>query len=132
MGAPAPWTACSRSLRVSLVSPVASATCAPREPLRPPTAPPSNPNPQTTLKTSTTTPTPSDLTTQSPVIRVKKRLTIPAGVKSYEVSLESQTASVVAEEGLDYATVLRTIAKTGKKVNKGVADGVEQSVEVSA
>ena len=66
------------------------------------------------------------------MIRVKKRLTIPAGVKSYEVSLESQTASVVAEEGLDYATVLRTIAKTGKKVNKGVADGVEQSVEVSA
>lgn len=55
-----------------------------------------------------------------------------AGVKSYEVSLENQTASVVAEPSLEYATVLRTIAKTGKKVNKGVADGVEQSVEVPA
>ena len=57
---------------------------------------------------------------------------MPPGVRSHEVSLENQTASVVAEPSLDYATVLRTIAKTGKKVNKGIADGVEQSVEVPA
>lgn len=54
------------------------------------------------------------------------------GVKSYEVSLDTQTATVVAEESLPYETVLRTIAKTGKKVTKGEADGVEQSVDVPA
>ncbi|KEZ42746.1 hypothetical protein SAPIO_CDS6032 [Scedosporium apiospermum] len=63
------------------------------------------------------------------VDRVLKKLD---GVKSYEVSLENQTATVVAEPTLDYTTVLKTIAKTGKKVNKGVADGVEQSIEVPA
>ncbi|KAK0651631.1 heavy-metal-associated domain-containing protein [Cercophora newfieldiana] len=61
------------------------------------------------------------------VDRVLKKLD---GVKSYEVSLESQTATVVANEGLGYDKVLRTIAKTGKKVNSGEADGVVQSVEV--
>jgi len=55
-----------------------------------------------------------------------------AGVKSYEVSLDSQTAVVVADESLPYEKVLRTIAKTGKKVTAGKADGVEQSVEVPA
>lgn len=50
------------------------------------------------------------------------------GVKSYEVSLESQTASVVAEPNLDYETVLEKIKKTGKKVNSGEADGVVQAV----
>ncbi|EFQ31621.1 heavy-metal-associated domain-containing protein [Colletotrichum graminicola] len=63
------------------------------------------------------------------VDRVLKKL---EGVKSYEVSLESQTATVVAEESLPYEKVLQTIAKTGKKVNSGSADGVEQSVEVVA
>ncbi|TQN69776.1 Metal homeostasis factor atx1 [Colletotrichum shisoi] len=63
------------------------------------------------------------------VDRVLKKLD---GVKSYEVSLESQTATVVAEENLPYEKVLQTIAKTGKKVNSGSADGVEQSVEVTA
>ncbi|SPO03963.1 related to antioxidant protein and metal homeostasis factor [Cephalotrichum gorgonifer] len=63
------------------------------------------------------------------VDRVLKKL---EGVKSYEVSLEKQTASVIAEPTLEYATVLKTISKTGKKINKGVADGVEQSVEVPA
>ena len=53
-----------------------------------------------------------------------------AGVKSYEVSLETQTATVIADEGLEYDKVLRTIAKTGKKVNSGEADGVEMGVEV--
>ncbi|KZL66852.1 iron copper transporter (HMA, heavy metal-associated) [Colletotrichum tofieldiae] len=57
---------------------------------------------------------------------------VRTGVKSYEVSLESQTATVVAEESLPYEKVLQTIAKTGKKVNSGSADGVEQSVAVTA
>jgi len=63
------------------------------------------------------------------VDRVLKKLD---GVKNYEVSLESQSATVVTEPSLDYETVLRTIAKTGKKVNSGIADGIEKSVEVSA
>ncbi|CAK7268435.1 Cytosolic copper metallochaperone [Sporothrix epigloea] len=63
------------------------------------------------------------------VDRVLKRL---EGVKSYDVSLESQTATVVAEPTLSYETVLRTIAKTGKKVNSGEADGDVRSVELPA
>jgi copper chaperone len=46
------------------------------------------------------------------------------GVKSYEVSLNEQTATVQAEPSLDYNTVLETIKKTGKKVKSGEADGV--------
>lgn len=53
-----------------------------------------------------------------------------AGVDSYEVSLENQTAKVVTD--LPYATVLEKISKTGKKVNSATADGVEQSVQVPA
>jgi copper chaperone len=56
----------------------------------------------------------------------------PTGVESYEVSLENQTATVVAQEDLPYEKVLQTISKTGKKVNTGEADGVSQSVEVAA
>ncbi|KIH95106.1 copper chaperone [Sporothrix schenckii 1099-18] len=63
------------------------------------------------------------------VDRVLKRL---EGVKSYEVSLESQSATVVADPGLSYETVLKTISKTGKKVNSGEADGESRSVEVQA
>ncbi|KAL2274285.1 hypothetical protein FJTKL_03539 [Diaporthe vaccinii] len=63
------------------------------------------------------------------VDRVLKKL---EGVESYEVSLESQTATVVAKDDLPYEKVLATIAKTGKKVNTGEADGVAQSVEVAA
>ncbi|KAL2024125.1 hypothetical protein VTK56DRAFT_9905 [Thermocarpiscus australiensis] len=63
------------------------------------------------------------------VERVLKKL---EGVKSYEVSLEKQTATIVADESLPYEKVLRTIAKTGKKVNSGEADGVAQSVEIPA
>ncbi|KAK4938112.1 Cytosolic copper metallochaperone [Elasticomyces elasticus] len=59
------------------------------------------------------------------VERVLKRLD---GVKSYDVSLDTQTANVVADEKLGYDTVLGTIKKTGKKVNSGEADGVQQSV----
>jgi copper chaperone CopZ len=54
------------------------------------------------------------------------------GVQRYEVSLETQTATVFADESLPYDKVLRTIAKTGKKVNSGEADGVAQSVEITA
>lgn len=54
------------------------------------------------------------------------------GVESYEVSLESQTATVVAKPDLPYEKVLKTIAKTGKAVNSGEADGEAKSVEVPA
>ncbi|PNS14867.1 Metal homeostasis factor ATX1 [Sphaceloma murrayae] len=59
------------------------------------------------------------------VERVLKKLD---GVKSYEVSLEKQTAHIVTEDSLDYATVLEKIKKTGKQVKSGTADGVVQSV----
>ncbi|KAJ9619656.1 Cytosolic copper metallochaperone [Taxawa tesnikishii (nom. ined.)] len=59
------------------------------------------------------------------VERVLKRLD---GVKSFDVSLNTQTANIVTEENLDYATVLEKIKKTGKKVNSGEADGVPQDV----
>ncbi|KAK4228945.1 hypothetical protein QBC38DRAFT_360807 [Podospora fimiseda] len=63
------------------------------------------------------------------VERVLKKL---EGVKSYEVSLETQLATVITDSSLPYDKVLKTIHKTGKKINKGEADGVEQSVEVVA
>lgn len=63
------------------------------------------------------------------VDRVLKRL---EGVKSYEVSLETQSATVVANPDLAYETVLATIAKTGKKITAGKADGEERSIVVPA
>lgn len=48
------------------------------------------------------------------------------------MSLDSQTATVVAQPTLSYDKVLATIAKTGKKVNKGWKDDEEQSIEVPA
>jgi copper chaperone len=54
------------------------------------------------------------------------------GVKSFDVNLEKQTADVVAEDKLDYNTVLSTIKKTGKKVNTGEADGKEMPIEIAA
>jgi copper chaperone len=50
------------------------------------------------------------------------------GVESYNVSLETQTAEIVAAESLDYETVLEKIKKTGKKVKSGEADGKEMEV----
>ena len=51
------------------------------------------------------------------------------GVKSYEVSLEDQTADVVTEgDALSYAAVLEKIKKTGKEVKSAQADGVAQAV----
>ena len=49
-------------------------------------------------------------------------------MKSYDVSLDSQTATVKTEESLDYSTVLEKIKKTGKKVNSGEADGSPMGV----
>lgn len=46
------------------------------------------------------------------------------------MSLDTQTATVVAAPELTYQTVLKTIKKTGKKVNTGEADGEVKSVEV--
>ncbi|QKX56455.1 uncharacterized protein TRUGW13939_03560 [Talaromyces rugulosus] len=59
------------------------------------------------------------------VERVLKKLD---GVKSFDVSLDSQTATVVTENSLPYDTVLATIKKTGKAVNSGEADGAPQEV----
>ncbi|KAI1417963.1 hypothetical protein F5Y13DRAFT_150210 [Hypoxylon sp. FL1857] len=53
------------------------------------------------------------------------------GVKSYEVSLDNQEAIVVANPGLDYETVLKTIKKTGKTVNSGFVDGEARSIEIA-
>lgn len=53
------------------------------------------------------------------------------GVKSFDVSLENQTATVVAIENLSYETVLSTIKKTGKKVISGEADGESRSIEIT-
>jgi copper chaperone len=61
------------------------------------------------------------------VDRVLKKLD---GVKSYDVSLDTQTATVVAEPTLAYETVLKTIKKTGKKVNSGEVDGETKGIEL--
>ncbi|QMW37435.1 hypothetical protein G4B11_000671 [Aspergillus flavus] len=50
------------------------------------------------------------------------------GVKSYDVSLDSQTATVVTEPSVSYETVLVTIQKTGKTVTAGEADGQTMAV----
>jgi copper chaperone len=55
-------------------------------------------------------------------------ITMFPGVKSYNVSLETQSADIVTEESLDYDTVLEKIKKTGKTVKSGQADGVSRDV----
>ncbi|KAL8808054.1 MAG: hypothetical protein Q9182_000332 [Xanthomendoza sp. 2 TL-2023] len=57
--------------------------------------------------------------------RVLKRL---EGVQRYEVSFESKTADVYADEGLAYETVLEKIKKTGKTVKTGQKDGQKADV----
>jgi copper chaperone len=59
-------------------------------------------------------------------------LTGLAGVKSYDVSLDTQTATIHTEPSLDYETVLKTIKKTGKRVNSGEADGEAKSIELES
>jgi copper chaperone len=60
------------------------------------------------------------------VERVLKKMD---GVKTYNVSFDTQTAEVVTEESVDYSTVLEKIKKTGKKVKSGEADGKKMRVE---
>lgn len=50
------------------------------------------------------------------------------GVESYNVSLETQTAEIVAADSLPYETVLEKIKKTGKTVNSGEADGEPRDI----
>ncbi|KAL4905687.1 hypothetical protein BDW74DRAFT_177393 [Aspergillus multicolor] len=59
------------------------------------------------------------------VERVLKKLD---GVISFDVSLDSQTASVVTDASVPYETVLATIKKTGKTVNAGEADGKARDI----
>ncbi|MCJ1246097.1 Cytosolic copper metallochaperone [Trapelia coarctata] len=59
------------------------------------------------------------------VERVLKKMD---GIKSYKVSLESQTAEITAAPEVGYEAVLEKIKKTGKKVTKGESDGVEMGV----
>jgi copper chaperone len=49
-------------------------------------------------------------------------------VSLFDVSLDSQTATIKTDESVDYTTVLEKIKKTGKAVNSGEADGVAQAV----
>ena len=51
------------------------------------------------------------------------------GVKSYNVSLDKQTADVITEPSVTYEEVLEKIKKTGKKVNSGEADGTPMKVD---
>ena len=51
-------------------------------------------------------------------------------MKSYDVSLDTQTATVVADPSLPYETVLQTIKKTGKTVNSGEEDGVTKPIDL--
>lgn len=55
-------------------------------------------------------------------------LTTSTGVKSYNVSLDSQTADIVTEDNVSYETVLEKIKKTGKTVNSGEADGKSMAI----
>ena len=51
-----------------------------------------------------------------------------SGVKSYNVSLDSQTADIITEDNVSYETVLEKIKKTGKTVNSGEADGRSMAI----
>jgi copper chaperone len=51
-----------------------------------------------------------------------------AGVESYNVSLETQTAEIQAADSLSYDTVLEKIKKTGKTIKSGEADGEAKDI----
>ncbi|KAI9892239.1 MAG: Cytosolic copper metallochaperone [Vezdaea aestivalis] len=51
------------------------------------------------------------------------------GVKSHDVSLEKQQATVQADDTASFETVLETIKKTGKKVTGAKKDGESVTVE---
>ncbi|CAG7962173.1 unnamed protein product [Penicillium nalgiovense] len=59
------------------------------------------------------------------VERVLKKL---EGVKTFDVSLETQTVNITTEPTLSYNDVLEKIKKTGKAVNSGEADGESKEV----
>ncbi|KAJ5494759.1 Heavy metal-associated domain HMA [Penicillium fimorum] len=59
------------------------------------------------------------------VERVLKKL---EGVKTFDVSLETQAVNVTTESTLSYDAVLEKIKKTGKAVNSGEADGESKEV----
>ncbi|KAJ5827747.1 Heavy metal-associated domain HMA [Penicillium robsamsonii] len=59
------------------------------------------------------------------VERVLRKL---EGVKTFDVSLETQTVNVTTEPTLSYDAVLEKIKKTGKAVNSGEADGESKEV----
>ncbi|CAI7582689.1 unnamed protein product [Penicillium glandicola] len=59
------------------------------------------------------------------VERVLKKL---EGVKTFDVSLETQTVNVTTEPTISYDAVLEKIKKTGKTVNSGEADGESKEV----
>lgn len=52
-----------------------------------------------------------------------------AGVKSYDVSLASQTAEIVTDDSVPYLTLLEKIKKTGKRVNSALEDGQSLAVQ---
>jgi len=64
----------------------------------------------------------------SPQPALTNTLSFTIGVKSYNVSLETQTADVTTNEEVAYETVLEKIKKTGKTVNSGEADGIVMAV----
>jgi copper chaperone len=49
-------------------------------------------------------------------------------VKSYNISLDTQTADVTTTDEVAYDTVLKKIKNTGKTVVSGEADGVTMAV----
>lgn len=61
-------------------------------------------------------------------LRQSASLTFDTGIKSYNVSLENQTADIYAEDSLPYETVLEKIKKTGKTIKSGEKDGVSAEI----
>jgi copper chaperone len=53
---------------------------------------------------------------------------LSTGVKTYNVSLDSQTADITTDDSVSYEQVLEKIKKTGKTVNSGEADGATMAV----
>ncbi|KAL2044554.1 hypothetical protein ABVK25_012382 [Lepraria finkii] len=59
------------------------------------------------------------------VERVLKKMD---GIKTYNVSLDTQTADITTDDSVSYEAVLEKIKKTGKTVNSGEMDGQSMSV----
>ncbi len=50
------------------------------------------------------------------------------GIQSHTVSLEEQSANVVAKPGLEFGTVLEKLKKTGKVIQGAEVDGVKVDI----